>query len=504
MARIICVDIPLLPLQILLKRNPGWGDKPVAVITEDKPLGIILFLNKKARKNGIQPGMKYATALSVAPGLLAGVVDEEEMKNHAAGIEKKLLDFSPEVEIAGIEDGVFWVKADGMSNIFSSENEMLDSIRAGMTGLGFSSRCGVGSSKPGSFCAARSSDGKRIVHTDRQERDVIENLPLIALPIDGRTYRLFSILSLKRVGELLSFSEGSVLKRFGEHVRSLYRFLSGAGSDHIQPLEIRENMMIEQRYIHPSSTVVHLIERIKPLIERVIEEARKDGCTVHSLFFRFNGEDGESFSEAIIPVEPTRDGDVFFRLINMRFEGKHSFPPINGVELLPHFVKLSGGQYSLTGIDSHRNLETGAEAFSLIRAELGNDAIQAARIDPEHAPERRFHWERMFRPIIPSPEMKTGNNRDNTFNLCRTFYRRDHTSEKQTHPVRESVDMCKEFAAKNVDQRDIVAGPYVISGKWWEEEDDRIVTLIEGDSGRTYWVQHRRESGGSELLGWIE
>ena len=39
--RTACVDLPAFPLQLLLKRRPGWRDHPVAVVDSDKPQGLV-------------------------------------------------------------------------------------------------------------------------------------------------------------------------------------------------------------------------------------------------------------------------------------------------------------------------------------------------------------------------------------------------------------------------------------------------------------------------------
>ncbi len=530
MERIICVDIPLLPLQILLKHNPQWKSGPTAVVSEDKPLGTVLMMNKKAKDKGIRKGMRYATALTVEPHLVAGVVDDEEIDEHAGEIEKKLLDYSPEVEIAEIEVGVFWLNGEGLSKLLGSEEEILRGIIDGISRLGFSSRCASGFSKHGSFCAARSitvrtrvrasrSHSLRVIRSKREESQIIKSLPLAALPIDGKSYDLFSILSLERAGDMLALTEGSVLKRFGEEVQKLHAFLSGKGLHRIQPEKTEDDAIFERRFLHPSPTVGHLLGRIDPLIERVMENARKNGTSLHSLFFRFSGEDDECFSEAVIPTEPTRDVDVFRRLLAVRLEGKRSFPPVTGIELLPCFVKNGDKQYALAGIESHRNLELGAEAFSLIRADLGNDSVQVARLDPEHMPTRRFHWENVMRlsnPVIDAaPAIADG---------CSVRSARkgnpssaDDEETYNSNPEKTSeITVCRAIRIENYEKEvcrgragedpggGVVVGSYIVSGRWWEGEENQLITFIERNDGRIYWIRKGSESGGEELLGWIE
>ena len=68
MAPQACVEVPKLPLQMLLRLHPDWGEHPVAVVDRDKPGGAVLAVNQDARDRGIVPGMRYATTeLAVVP-----------------------------------------------------------------------------------------------------------------------------------------------------------------------------------------------------------------------------------------------------------------------------------------------------------------------------------------------------------------------------------------------------------------------------------------------------
>jgi hypothetical protein len=50
MVRLACVDLPAFPLQLLLRRHPEWASSPAAVVAEDKPQGLILWVNEKGRQ----------------------------------------------------------------------------------------------------------------------------------------------------------------------------------------------------------------------------------------------------------------------------------------------------------------------------------------------------------------------------------------------------------------------------------------------------------------------
>ena len=77
MSRIACIDVPALPLQVLLQREPSWRRHPVAVVDRDEPQGRILWVNEAARQARILPGRRYAEGLSLSAELRAASVDAE-------------------------------------------------------------------------------------------------------------------------------------------------------------------------------------------------------------------------------------------------------------------------------------------------------------------------------------------------------------------------------------------------------------------------------------------
>src|SRR5262249_13585748 len=98
-----CVNVPALPLQLLLQRHPAWRDEPVAVVAEDRPQGAIAWVNGRARRAGLAPGMRYATGLSLAPRLRAGVLSPAEITASVEMLSTRLHDFTPGVEASGSE-----------------------------------------------------------------------------------------------------------------------------------------------------------------------------------------------------------------------------------------------------------------------------------------------------------------------------------------------------------------------------------------------------------------
>src|SRR5688572_14863428 len=120
MERIACVDVPELPLQLLLRSQTTWHEHPVVVVRDDRPAGIVLWANTHARALRVLPGMTFASARNLASGLRAAVVSPSDIEETVVELHGVLCTLSPRVEPTCHEPGVFWLDPNGMVPLYGS------------------------------------------------------------------------------------------------------------------------------------------------------------------------------------------------------------------------------------------------------------------------------------------------------------------------------------------------------------------------------------------------
>src|SRR5262245_16722403 len=157
--RLACVDLPVFPLQLLLRRHPDWVNHPVTVVAEDKPQGLVLWVNEKAREQGVLPGMRYAAAFSLAATLRAGEVSPAEIEKAVTDLTRRLLRFTPEVEPSRQEPGVFWLNGSGLQRLYASPKKWATAIDQDLGAQGFSLNLVVGFTRFGSYAVAKAKPG---------------------------------------------------------------------------------------------------------------------------------------------------------------------------------------------------------------------------------------------------------------------------------------------------------------------------------------------------------
>ena len=214
--RLGCVDLPAFPLQLLLRRHPEWRAYPAAVVDQDKPQGLLLWVNEKARRQGVLPGLRYAAAFSLAAALRAGQVLPAEIDKAGGELVKTLMRFTPEVEPANEEPGVFWLNGDGLQRLYGSPQQWAHAIYQNLRRRGFAVNLAVGFTRFGTYAIAKAKRGATVFHDPAAERTAARKAPLQRLNIEPEFRDALLKLGIKTVGDLLLLPSGGVRERFGK------------------------------------------------------------------------------------------------------------------------------------------------------------------------------------------------------------------------------------------------------------------------------------------------
>ena len=227
MVRLACVDLPAFPLQLVLRRHPEWAAYPAAVVAEDKPQGLILWVNEKARQHGVLPGLRYAAALSLATDLRAGEVTPTEIQKAVEELTHRLMHFTPEVEPAAEEPGVFWLNGMGLKLLYPSSKKWARALHADIAAQKFQVSVVAGFTRFGTYAVAKTKKGITVFNNPAEERRAAHAVPLHRLDIDPDFRDTLFKLGIKTVGALLSLPPVGLRERFGPKAYRLHRMAAG-------------------------------------------------------------------------------------------------------------------------------------------------------------------------------------------------------------------------------------------------------------------------------------
>jgi protein ImuB len=472
--RVACIDLKAFPLQLLLRRERAWRDKPAVVVVEDKPNAKILWLNEHARAHGILPGMRYAAGLALCADLCAGTVDDAEIERAVKAITERLRHFGPDVEphagyLGPGEDGVFWVGAAGLERlgIHRSSRKWAEGIDAALWRLGLAASIVVGFSRFATYALARSLREPMVwVLRDAAEEHASRlRVPLSRLHIDPKTRDDLHALGVETVGDLLKLPADGLQERFGDAVYKLHLEARGEQEVPIQRAEeeipLRETMILDDAEKDVSRLLFGIKRMLDPLLARLAD--RRFALAALTLELKVEGRKGRV--EKLKPATPTLDAQQILDLLLLRLESLQLKSRQLGAGVIELALQAEGvaatrEQLELFVDKPKRDPDAIRRAFARLRAEFGANAVVRASLREGHLPEAAYEWKPIGELPLPKPR------------LCRrTLVRRLRTHAwALPHRPRHEEDGWQLRGRDDTAVHDL-RGPYVVSGGWWRAED---------------------------------
>jgi protein ImuB len=486
MDRLACIDLPAFPLQLLLRENPQWKDHPVVVVAEDKPQAPIVCVNEKARKSTILPGQRYAAALSISKELRAGTVPVHTIDTAVSRLTEALQHYSPEVEPAEDEPGVFWLNAGGLKRMYSSLDTWTKAVHYELSKLGFSSNIVLGFTRFGTYALAKSTQGIIKLVSNDDETKAAYRVRLDRLHMEPSVRETLEKLGVRTVEELLRLPEGGLLKRFGPVAHRLVRLAKGDLWTPLQPQLIREPIEQVFYFDSPESDSERLLFLIKRLLDGLLRVLDSKGESLQSLRLYSILDNGGRRTESIRPAAPTLDVALILGLVRLKLDSIELGAGVVELKLTVTGIKVEQNQTSLLAEKPRRDPEAASRAFARLRAELGEGAVMRAELTDGHLPRSRFRWVPLEKAVTPKPTAPTAQRI-----LVRRLYAKPITLPPRPRQEPEGW-LLRGHIHRPIQE---YVGPYIVSGGWWGGKTHREYYFIKMKQGEIYWAffdRHRR------------
>jgi protein ImuB len=501
--RLACVDLPAFPLQLLFKRHPDWAAHPAAVVAEDKPQGLILWVNERARELGVLPGFRYAAAFSLTPALRAAEVSPTEIEKTITEVTCRLMRFSPEVEPSSQEPGVFWLNGKGLKLIYSSPKKWAQALHASIEACTFHASIVVGFTRFGSYAVSKAKKGITVFRDPAEERNEAQKISLDRFDIDPDFRDTLFKLGIKTVGALLSLPPGGLRERFGPKAHHLYRMAAGELWTPLDPSAPEEPIMQTRILDDPESDATRLLFLIKQLLHPMLGALAARAQTLAILWLSFLIERSNWLKEQIRPAAPTLDAIQILDLVRLRLESLKFSAGVIEIKLNVEGCAATAEQLRLFKEGPTRDLEAANRALARLRAEFGDQAVVRATLRNGHLPEARFAWEPLSRIELPRHNLNDLNvlNRSIAKVLVRRIAAKPILLPGTPHPTHEDGWLLLGPKYGTVDK---LIGPYIFSGGWWNREIHREYYFAETRRGDLLWIYYDRFRRRWFLHGWVE
>ena len=490
-----CVELPAFPLQLLLKRHPGWAGRPVAVVDRDKPQGVILQINKEARAAGVRTGMRYGAGLSLAHTLHAGEVPPADVEREVAAIAERLLRFSPDVEPSRDDPGIFWLNASGLSRLHASLARWARDIVASLRACGFRAVVAVGFTRFGTQASARTlacDEPVVVIRDPGGERALAGRVPLDRLGIAPALRDRLHEFGVRTVGAFLDLPSEGVRRRFGPEAQRLHRLAAGDLWAPLQPLRIPGPLAAHHDLDDPETDTVRLLFHIKRLLDRVLASAAARHEALAELTLHLQLDHADAQTERIRPAAPTLDVVQLMNLVRLRIETLALEAGVAAVCVTGRSMRVAALQQGLFVERPSRDRAAAERALARVRAEFGDEAVVRARLVEAHLPEARFAWEPAETVPAPVPHEVA----------CPPMVRRIHARAPalELHPE-PGGRLVHGGEAGTVRE---LAGPYLVSGGWWHSAVHREYYFARMRDGDMLWLYYDRVRRGWRRQGRVE
>lgn len=492
-----CVDLPVLPLQLLLRRHPEWRRQPAAVVDRDKAQGMLLWVNEAARGQRIQPGMRYATALSLTHELRAGTVEATEIETARRQILASLQGFSAGVEPAPDEPGVFWLDASGLARLYPSLTVWSQCIREKLREQELHATVAVGFTRFGSYALARASTGVIVCPNEQVERERAGTVPLDRLDLPPGTRETLDKLGVRTVGRFIDLPTPGIRRRFGEEAARLHALATGEAFAPLQPMIEAEPLTIDHVLDNPESDRDRLLALIGQDLAELIPELRQRREAIRAIELVLRFDDAPERTDRLQPARVTEQGERILELVRLRLEGQPLPAGVTGIQISLETVRPRPGQTELFAGDGRRDLVAAARSLARVRAELGDRAIRFAEVIEAHLPEARVRWHTLgdleqFPAAHPRPVHAPP--------LVRRILERPHPLSRQRRNDPEGWMIAGLQGGAVQDLR----GPWAISGGWWVREVRREYHYVRTEHEGWLWVYFDRRRRRWFLQGSVE
>jgi protein ImuB len=479
--RLACVDAAALPLQLLLRAHPDWVQQPVApvaVIDADRPQGLVLWLNERARRAGVRPGQRYATALALAQDLRAAVVTPAEIDESVRALSDCLRHYSPHVEPSTVTPGVFWLDASGLNRLYSSMQDWASAVRLELQRAGVRATVAVGVSRFGSYALAKFHHGITICLDAGEERAAVDRVPLSALDLDPNARERLSALGIETVGDFLRLPGDAVRQRLGTAADVLYQLASGRRWAPLVPAPPEVIHERELLFDTPETSTERVLFVVKRLLDSLVAALAEQSLAIVDLELNLTLDDRSTRVEHVRPASPTLDAVHLLTLVRLRLDAIRLSSGITTLRVTAETCNADPLQLRLLQ-QARRDPDAAHQACARLRAEFGEDAVVRARLCDAHLPGARFVWERFDRmPMQTAARVVT----------ARPLVRRIFAKPEARSP---------EPGAH-------MSGPYILSGGWWGGGLHRDYYFAETGEGALWWMYYDHRQKRFYLQGGVE
>jgi protein ImuB len=212
MSRMACVRVEAFSAAALERCEPALREQPLAVVTGAPPATRVIEANARARAEGVRAGLGDAEAVVRCPGLVRRPASAEAEAAARHALLDACLSVSPRLEDAA--PGVVHVDLGGLGRLFASDAEIGHRLRRQARAVGLEARVGIAASRAAAAVATRIGPPVHVLSREI-ERAALAAVPLATLEWPEALAGTFARWGLTTLGELVALPRAGIGARLG-------------------------------------------------------------------------------------------------------------------------------------------------------------------------------------------------------------------------------------------------------------------------------------------------
>ena len=513
----VALHLPLLSLESLSATLLGEeGGRPLALIAGHS----IGSVNAAAQALGVEPGMKRATALTLAPGLVLGLADRVRDAQALTAVAYAALAFTPMVAIqptghaasagaAHDTPNTVVLEVQASLRYFGGLPSLLRRLRSALAPLGHRLNIVAAGTPLGAALLAR-------VHADLCCSDLaatgraLSRAPVWLLGPGRLHWEALQGMGLHTIDDLKRVPRDGLARRFGPVVLDELDRATGARPDPREPLALPPSFEGRLELFARADTTEQLLQGAVVLLARLVTWLSAQHALVRRFTFvmlhekrsRHDAPGAESTRLEVSLAEPSRDSAHLLVLLRERLSQLQLPAPTLDLRLHADDIARRGPpntELFPTPASDHEGL---TRLIERLQARLGRDQVLRLMPVQDHRPERATAWcmaDAGMRPTRSGPRVGSPHVRAAQARSIRPVWL---FTEPEPLPEREASGECGPWYEGQPLR--LLSGPERIESGWWDfEAVERDYYIAQLPHGALVWIFRERVSNAGAKLNWF-
>ncbi|HET7795481.1 MAG TPA: DNA polymerase Y family protein [Rhizobacter sp.] len=482
------LHLPWLSLETFVATlPPEQAEQPLALMDAHR----VVSANREARALGVQPGMKRATALSLAPQLLLGQADERRDLAALTSVAHAALAFTPAVSLS-MPAGVL-LEVQASLRYFGGREALLHKLRATLAPLGHRIRCVSAPTAQGAALLSRRHDGLHCADRPALVQS-LDAAPLVLLAAGCEHADALQGMGLHTLGDLRHLPRAGLARRFGQALLDELDSALGDRPDPREPIVLPPFFHSQLELFARADTTDQLLHGAQVLLSRLVAWLSAQHAFVRrfSLVMKHEPRWGHAQAATELEValaEPSRDAAHMLVLLRERLAALQLPAPTLELGLQSDDISRRpppNAELFPTPQSEHVGL---TRLIERLQARLGREQVQRLVPVADHRPERATVV-CAAEPLMPRRREEAAAPAPPGHSITRPLWLLPQPQPLPQHQERPLLDG---------EVLQLVCGPERIEAGWWDHQlAERDYFIAQTAEGALVWLYRERPtlSGG--------